>query len=285
VGFLPTSFLHPANSLAFYVAIPSMIFRAVSRTSFSTEMEPLLIVSAVLPVFLAFAAGLGLARLLRLQPSRAGTFMQSSLHGNLGYIGLAVVFYYLGEKGLTQASILAGFLILAQNSLSVGTYTHFLNSAGKQRNAWFFLKQMLLHPVILAVFCGGLISVSGLTMPNILDRTLRILTGLALPLALLVIGASLSFTQIKQELRLVFACSGVKLLFLPLMGLALSRLLGISVGDFLPGFILLASPSATIVYVMSAEMGGDVNLATASISVSTLLSAITYTVLLGSIST
>lgn len=285
VGFLPGVFLHPANSLAFYVAIPAIIFRAVSRTSFSAGINALLIISVILPVLLAITAGLGLARLLRLTSSKAGTFVQSSFHGNLGYIGLAVVFYFLGEKGLTQASILVGFLILVQNFLSVGIYTHFLKVQGKPGSTGFFLKQILLHPVILALLSGALVSFAGLSLPNILDRTLLILGGLALPLALLVIGASLSFTQIWKEIRLVFACSGIKLLLLPLSGFALSRLLGIETQDFLPGFILLASPAATIVYVMSAEMGGDVNLATASVSVSTLLSGITFIVLLGLIST
>ena len=41
--------------------------------------------------------------------------------------------------------------------------------------------------------------------------------------------------------------------------------------------ILLASPSATISYVMAKEMKGDPDLAVIAISMCTLLSALTYT--------
>jgi predicted permease len=45
----------------------------------------------------------------------------------------------------------------------------------------------------------------------------------------------------------------------------------------LPGLILLASPTATISYVMAKEMKGDADFAVAAISISTLLSAVTFT--------
>jgi predicted permease len=46
--------------------------------------------------------------------------------------------------------------------------------------------------------------------------------------------------------------------------------------NYLPALILLASPTATIAYVMAREMKGDVDFVIAAISTSTLLSAGTY---------
>jgi len=53
--------------------------------------------------------------------------------------------------------------------------------------------------------------------------------------------------------------------------------LGYPPGEYLPGLILLASPSATISYVMAKEMKGDPDFAVIAISFSTLLSALTFT--------
>jgi hypothetical protein len=63
--------------------------------------------------------------------------------------------------------------------------------------------------------------------------------------------------------------------------LALFHLLRLPPAEFLPALILLASPTATVSYVMSREMAGEPDLATAAISVTTIASALTYTLWLG----
>jgi|GEM_PF-4277486 len=55
----------------------------------------------------------GMARTLR------RTYIQCAFQSNLGYIGLAVVFYYLGEPGLAKDGIFAGFIMILQNILAV----------------------------------------------------------------------------------------------------------------------------------------------------------------------
>lgn len=45
---------------------------------------------------------------------------------------------------------------------------------------------------------------------------------------------------------------------------------------FIPGLIILAAPWATLVYVMAEQIGGDSDLAVAAISISTLVSGLTY---------
>ncbi|RLB34227.1 MAG: hypothetical protein DRH20_12375 [Deltaproteobacteria bacterium] len=44
----------------------------------------------------------------------------------------------------------------------------------------------------------------------------------------------------------------------------------------LPGIILLASPTATLSYVLAGEMGGDPSLASTAISVTTPVSGLTF---------
>ncbi len=38
-GFIPPEFLGPANRLVFYIAIPAMIFRAISKASFKAQFN------------------------------------------------------------------------------------------------------------------------------------------------------------------------------------------------------------------------------------------------------
>ena len=99
---------------------------------------------------------------------------------------------------------------------------------------------------------------------------------MALPLALLLIGGSLSLELVRKYLKLSLGAIFIKLVLLPGLGLLLFRSLGVSSTEYLPGLILLASPTATITYVLAREMHGSPEFAAANISASTLLSAITY---------
>jgi hypothetical protein len=46
-----------------------------------------------------------------------GSFIQYLFHGNPGYIGLTPAFYHLDDSGSVKAAIIAGFVMILQNTL------------------------------------------------------------------------------------------------------------------------------------------------------------------------
>jgi malate permease and related proteins len=275
-GMAPRAFLAPANQLVYYLAIPAMIFRSIARASFHTQFDHRVLFITLACVLVGFilawvaAAATGMAR------KRRGSFVQSAFHGNLGYIGLAVAFYFLGDEGLVRASIIAGFVMILQNFLAVVALQVHSGSADAGMDLMKIAGRIVGNPVILSAVAGIGFSLAGATLPLVVDRSLRIVSGLALPLALLLIGASLSFTVVRRQGLSVVAVSALKLLLMPGLGLVLFRLSGAIAEDFLPGLILLASPVATLTYVMAGEMDGDQEFAVAAVSASTMLSALTF---------
>jgi len=172
--------------------------------------------------------------------------------------------------------VVAGFLMILQNILStVALQTHATQAVAGSGYRLIVVKVMG-NPVIVSVLLGMLFSVFSIPLPLIVARSLAILTGLALPTALLVIGASLSLERIAAQSLTVAGAVAFKLLVLPGAGWLLFRSFGLQETDMLPVLILLASPTATISFVMAREMQGDGDLATAAISASTLGSALTY---------
>ena len=273
---LPSPIIGPLNRMVFYLAIPAMIFREISRVSFSAYFSPSMLAGTLTPIFMIFLLSLGVVRLLKVSPSFSGTFLQSSQHGNLGYIGLAVAYYLLGAEGLTAASILAGFMMLLQNFLSVLGLQMFCQDPERKHKAWFFIKKVVGNPVVLSALAGILFSVLQIPVPTIADRGLKIISDMSLPLALLIIGGSLSFGLIRSNLKLAIGAGILKLLFLPALGLLFYGALGVPAGHFLPGLILLASPTATVTYVMASEMQGSTELASAAVTMNTLASCLTF---------
>ncbi|MBW2177504.1 MAG: AEC family transporter [Deltaproteobacteria bacterium] len=277
-GFIPSEFIGPANSLVFYMAIPAMVFNAVAKASLRTHFDLSVLLLTLCAVVAGYAMAWASGALKRLKGGQLGTYIQSGFHGNLGYIGLAVAYYYLGEEGFVKTSILLGVMMILQNLLSVLALTLNSDNNSGKRDWAVLLRKIVGNPVIASALVGIVFSLAEIPVPLVVERSLDILSGLALPMALLIIGGSISFDLIRHHMRLVFSTMAIKLVFLPGLGFALYRLFGLSAQEFLPGLILLASPAATISYVMAKEMGGDPDFAAASISASTLLSSITYTI-------
>ena len=272
-GFFPANVIGPLNRMVYYLAIPAMIFREVATANFEAHFSPVLLAGTLVPVILVFLIGLGAGVIFAIPREHFGTFLQCSFHGNLGYIGLAIAYYLLGEEGFTGASFLCGFLMVLQNLCSVFGLQIF---GSEKRRLGFFVKKVLGNPVVVSALMGILFSLAKIPIPEVIDRSLKILSGMALPLALLVIGASISFGVIKSHYRPTLGSGFLKLLALPGIGLLMYLWFGLPSKQFLPGLILLASPTATITYVMASEMHGSVGLATAAVSMITLLSAFTF---------
>jgi predicted permease len=276
-GFIHADFIGPANSLVFYLAIPAMIFRAISRASLTAHFNAGILVITLSVAIIGFIFAWLFGHACRLKQGQLGSYVQTSFHGNLGYIGLAVVFYYLGEDGLVKASILTGFLMIVQNLLSVMSLTFNAKKSDSTGNGQTVLRNLAGNPVILSAMAGIFCSSLKVPIPLIAQRSLDILSGLALPMALLIIGASINFQEIRSKLKWVLSSSTIKLALIPGLGYFAFRTLGFPPGEYLPGLVLLASPTATISYVMAKEMQGDPDLAVLAISFSTLLSALTFT--------
>ena len=139
---------------------------------------------------------------------------------------------------------------------------------------------MALNPLIIASFLGIAWSYWNLPIPVVLDRSLGIMTGLALPMALLAIGGSFSLRRLKGDLKIAGLASMIKLLLLPLLVCALLVPLGVSGDDLGIGILMAGTPAATATYIMAHQMKGDAELAGSIVMLSTLCSAFSYTMLL-----
>jgi hypothetical protein len=184
----------------------------------------------------------------------------------------------LGSDGFVRASILAGFMMILQNLLAVIALQVNAPSAAASPKRGMVLLKIMGNPIIVSALAGMVVSLTALPVPLVLGRCLDILSDLALPLALLIIGASLSFETVPARLKAVLSTGLLKLLLMPAVGWVLFYVLDLESEAVLPAIILLAAPTATVTYVMAKEMHGDSEFAVVAISVNTLLSAATYTI-------
>jgi len=275
-GLIPQTFLQPANRLVYYIAIPILVFRAISKYPISSQFNISVALISITCVVGTFAIALLLAYVLRIEKDKIRTFSHCSFHGNLGYIGFAIIVYFLGDAGMAKGSIISGLIMITQNLLGVIVYKSYSDQGIRSGGIWHIFKPVVMNPVIISVLLGIGCALSEITIPTVLDRSLSILSGLALPLSLLLIGATLSVSSVKKQFFPALLASVIKLIAMPALLLFNVFYFKVAPEDYLPVLILLAAPAATVTYVFAEEMNGNTPLAASIISLGTILSGFTY---------
>jgi len=276
LGFFPDVFVKAANRVVYYIGIPALLFIKLSGAPFheTFDMNLALISSfSVCSVWLVSLIFVRFKMLSSLGSTTAASFIQTSIHGNIGYIGLAVVFYALGNNGLSIASFLAPFIIISQFILSVVSFNiYFGRKRKKIKSLIEMLRNIFLNPIVISALVGLIFSFFGWKLPDFLYKFLEIVSGMALPMALLIIGASLSLSLMSKNLFWLLSSSTLKLLILPGLGVLLLHNAGIHPFSIEVAAILLGAPTATVSVIMSSEMKGNVQFASTAITLSTFLS-------------
>jgi predicted permease len=279
-GIIDGAFAKTANRIVYSIAIPAMLFNKIAQAPFKTSFNMGAVLCLIGALGLMAALALGLVQVLRIAPRRRGTFLQCSFHGNIGYIAYAIAYYGLGESAFALTAILGGFLMVAQNLIATWILISQRSESQLGQRTKDVLRTLLHNPIILSILAGIAYAWSGLKLPPPIKNCLGILSGMALPTALLLIGATLSFGSIGAMKKEITSIGALKLICLPLLGYGLVMMTHVPSSFHSPLIVLLAAPPATVVYIMATQMGGDPELAATSVSVHTLTAALTYTFLL-----
>ena len=195
-------------------------------------------------------------------------------------VGLPVILYALSigvenSRLIDAASMAVAPMIPFVNLLSIVVMGG--GEAGDKgivRRLLMILKKILLNPLIIACISGLLVSYLGITLPSLLNRSLDSLGNMALPLALLSIGAGLSFGSLKGTVFPTVTAAFFNVFLLPVVGYLCSRYFGLSDNYTLIAMIFLACPTAAATFVYAREMDGDHIFAGNVIVLSTLFSII-----------
>ena len=134
------------------------------------------------------------------------------------------------------------------------------------------LKGLVSNPLILACLSGILYANLAQGFPPFIDSTLQLCSYVALPLAMLSIGAALSLAGIRDHFKLSLVASIFKLLILPAIGYLLLMAFGVAGVAFKVGLIYFTLPTSPALYILSSQLNSDTELASAAIALSTILS-------------
>jgi malate permease and related proteins len=277
ISFVDSHFIVRLNRLIYYIALPALLFYNIAIADFSASFNSVLLLGLLASAFLTFLLSYGYAVLRGYSAEVRGSFCQGSFRGNLAYIGLAIIFNAFGEEELATAGILLGFVVPFFNFLAIIALLLPHRHLEQRMGVLFWLRQLSYNPLILSSFAGILWSYLQVPMPQVLASSLDIISGMALPLALLAIGASFSFEKLRGDLSKALIATAIKIVWLPMCTAILLLFLGIRGRELAIGVIFAGTPTATAAYIMAQQMKGDAELSGSIIMLTTILSIFTYT--------
>ncbi|TSA13305.1 MAG: AEC family transporter [Comamonadaceae bacterium] len=284
-GWIRSEASKDLSNLVFMVLTPALLFRTMS----TVHVEQL----NFKPVAMYFvAAALLFAAMLLWQGAtrRAAVLALAATFSNTVMIGVPLVSLAYGEAGLvmlfTLISVHALVLLTLATvvlELAVAREQAAKDSGAPRHMALTVLAAMrngIIHPVPLPIIVGLVFAQTGLVIPALLDKPLLLLSNAFGPIALLLVGVTLTQVRVGEHLRAALGLALIKNLAFPGLVALLSWSFGLS-GLALSVMIVAASmPIGANVFLFSQRYEVAQELVTASVAVSTVLALLTVSLVM-----
>jgi malate permease and related proteins len=277
VRFLPSAFPHWLGRGLYWIGVPIEIFSLARQTTFDerAQLAPTITIASLL-----LGLGLGWLSLQIWQrsqpqlptrtPGLKGSLLLCSMLGNTGFVGLAIVPFFVSETDLSWAVLYS----VTQNVF--GTYglgvlvSSYYGRQGTGSNQWWMqLKDLLSVPSLWGFALGSL--TRSLPLPELIESSLHASIWVVIPGAFILMGIRLSQIQGWQSLKLALLPAILKTIVMPtIVGISIT-MMGMK-GDPRLGLVLMSGmPCAFAGLILAEEYNLNGNLVASSIIVSTLI--------------
>lgn len=268
-------FIKIASQLVYNIGLPVMLFSTCATADFSDIADKKVLFAFSLMTALVFIGSLMSAHWHCKDKREEGVFIQGAFRGNLVILGLAFCANAYGEHGLAIAALPVAMTVVFYNVLSVYVLNRSLHPSNSS------LKPTLIgiakNPLIIAIFLGLIINEIALPLPKVLVDSGKYLSQMVLPLALICIGGALDLSRITTFDSATLSATVWKLLLSPIIACGIAYALDVRGESLAILFLLAASPTATISFVMVQALNGNTQLAANIIVQTTLGSILTVT--------
>lgn len=275
------------NRLVYWVGMPCLIFVkiAIAEQNLGPAMRLIPVFLGV--TFIAIALGYLSVWLLGIPQGSVGAFVQAFFRGNLVFVGLPIVVYSLGNASPERAADLAALAILVitpvfvvYNIAAVLVLVADAPSGAASPSASAMLREVAINPLIISAVLGTAWMLSGWGLLSGFERALSAVGSIALPLALLGVGATLRTVEFGPSLWMAITGAVGKTVVLPIVAWFCAGWAGLGPEETQILLIFSAAPGAVAGYVMAERLKGDAELAASGIVLSTLFSLPVFVVIL-----
>lgn len=260
--------------LVMTVFVPAMLFMAGRESDPVALLRegPLVFLAGLVFPVLGYGVGMLAARVMRLPATQSSVVRVGAALCNTAFVGIPVCAALWGAPGAVLAAVYDQALTVPLLTLGPLGY-----GRGAGRPPW---RTLLLSPLLWALVLGAASRAAGVSLAAWVTAPLELVSGAALPVALILVGSLALPDHISLSLvRPLAAFVGSRLILVPLVVLLVVWALGLrGVGS---GVMVLqaAMPASVVATVMAKEYNADADLAAAGALFSVLFSALTLPLL------
>ncbi len=266
------------NKIVFRVFLPALLFMDLAEQDFISLWDGSFVafcaVSTVLSILIAAVISLCCKN-----KSDRGEFIQASYRSAAATLGIAFMTNIYDNASMVALMIIGSVPIYNIVAVTILSVTSPENGDGKKAKAAFIktLKNIATNPIILSIAVGLIWSVFKLPKPVIFVKSVTYLGNVASPLALIGLGASFEFSNVKEKLLPVIIINFNKLFLFCILFLPLAIFMGFRDDKLVAALIMLGSATTSSSFIMAKNMGHNGALSSSSVMTTTLLSSFSLT--------
>ncbi len=253
------------EKMVYYLLFPALLFYSTARLQLNLATTGKFVEVGVL----ALLAGVALTWIgkpfIKTGPMTYESGMQTAFRFN-SYIALALASRLAGEKGVGLMALLIGFGVPLCNMAAVHALAH---------RSGNLLRELVRNPLLIATGAGLLFALCGFTLPEVAGAVLSRLGSASIALGLLMVGAGLRLSGIREDKLMTVYFTAIKLLAVPTVAYLLGRWLELPQLQLQIVVLFCSLPTASSCYILAARMGGNGPMTAFLISLGTLVSAVT----------
>jgi predicted permease len=262
------------SSISFSALSPCLIFNLLVTSSISAGDAGRMTAFCVLLICTMGIVARLVAGPLRLEDKARTSFILTVMISNSGNYAMPVILFAFGRDGLSYGSVY--FVASAVMTYTLGVFVAMHGTHGVRRA----LVGLVRVPALWALAAASLFLLTSTTVPLVVMRPLGMLSDAAIPMMVLVLGMQLKRATFPKRPSAVLVASALSLLLAPLVGIVLTRLLGMSGLAANVAIVVSAMPAAVVTTVLAMEFDLDSAFVTSVVFVSTLLSPLSLVLLI-----
>ncbi|MGO4704156.1 AEC family transporter [Microvirga sp. 2MCAF38] len=274
-GFVNDQCWPGIERITYVIFFPALIIKTLARADLSsvpvTGVGGALMGAILLMSALVLVARPLLQKAFAIDGPSFTSVFQGATRWNT-FAGLAVAESLFGQRGVTLMAVAIAAMVPLLNMLALYVFVRFADRP--KQSAKQITLTFLSNPFIWSCAIGLGMNGLGITLPRPLDTFLDALAGAALAAGLLVVGAGLDIRRLAKPRAPHAVASGLKLVVMPCVAVALAKLFGVSGSDITVTVIAASVPSASAAYVLARQLGGNASLMAEILTLQTILAMV-----------
>ena len=265
------------NQLVFKVFLPALLFVDLAGKDFVSIWDTKMVVFCFVVTIVSISLSAVLSLVSRNRAER-GEIIQAAYRSGAATLGIAFMTNIYDDASMIALMIIGSVPLYNMAAVVILDLTSPQNENHSGKELWIkTAKNAITNPIILGILLGMVWSVCRIPQPVIFAKSITYLGNLASPLALIGLGASFEFYDIKEKWRVTLGVTSTKLFLWCILFLPIAISMGFRNEKLVSILIMLGSATTSSCFIMAKNMGHEGKISSCSVMATTLLSSFTLT--------